>query len=178
MGDEINTLFNESSPTMMPNGTIYFESKREENDLDIYFSVLKNGIRQKAEKIGRPVDTEASEGSPYLPPDERYMIFSSDRPGGLGELDLYVTFKKKSGEWGEPINLGNEINSTYMDWSPYITPDGKYLVFSSYRNTEPITPFDPAYYGTLMKELGLPKVGNGTLYWVDARCIEVLKPKE
>lgn len=179
MGDEVNTSYNESCPTIMADGTLFFESIRNDvKNLDIYFSVLKNGIRQNAEKLENPVNTENGEGSPFVAPDESYMLFSSNRPGTLGEHDIYVTFKDKSGGWGEPVNLGNKINSVYLDWTPIVTPDGKYLIFSSYRNTDPIVPVDAIYSEKLKKEIGLPKTGNGTFYWVSATIIEELKPQE
>jgi hypothetical protein len=69
---------------------------------------------------------------PFIAPDESYLIFSSNRPGGYGANDLYITFKKADNTWTNPKNLGNKINSTLFEVSPHTTPDGKYLIFSKY----------------------------------------------
>ena len=77
----------------------------------------------------------------------------------LGEADIYVAFKKKDGTWAEPVNLGEKVNSKFYDWAPGITPDGKYIVFSSYRNIEPIVSKYPSYSQALQKDFGRPKIG-------------------
>ena len=58
------------------------------------------------------------------------LIIVSDRPGGQGGSDLYLV-KKTSKGWEKPVNLGTDINTSYDEDSPYITPDGKYLFFAS-----------------------------------------------
>jgi ankyrin repeat protein len=92
--------------------------------------------------------------SPCFSPEESFLIFHSNRPGGYNGLnDLYVSFHKKNGAWSEPINLGKMINS-YPSSSAKVSPDGKYLFFTSIRD------------GIL-----------GT-FWVDAKIIAELKPAE
>jgi Tol biopolymer transport system component len=180
LGASINTEHNESSPFVTSDGTLFFESNRntDKNDLDIYVSYLKKGIYQKAEKLSNPVNTKHEEGGPCISSNGSYLIFYSNRPGTFGEADLYITFKKKDGTWDEPINLGETINSKFYDWAPSITPDGKYIFFSSQRNVETIITEYNSYRVALQKNLGQPKVGFGTFYWVSAKIIEDLKPKE
>jgi hypothetical protein len=74
-------------------------------------------------------------------------------PGGPGDDDLYVTFKKDDGSWSKPVHMGNIINSDKSENRPCVTPDGKYFFYSS----------------TVR--------GNRDIYWVDAKIIESLKPK-
>jgi outer membrane protein OmpA-like peptidoglycan-associated protein len=66
---------------------------------------------------------------PTLSPDGKYLYFSSNRPGGFGGMDLYVS-EKINGKWGKPLNLGQKINSDKNDVFPYAHTDGK-LYFSS-----------------------------------------------
>jgi Tol biopolymer transport system component len=176
----INTEFEESSPFVDAAGTLFFESNRNTNkaDWDIYKSDLKEGSYQKAEKLPFPINTENGEYGPCISPDGNYLLFYSDRPGTYGESDIYVSFKRKDGEWDEPINLGEKINSKYYDWSPGISPDGKYIFFSSYRNIESILSKYKSYSDTVCSEFGIPKIGFGTIYWVKAKIIEDLKPKK
>ena len=84
------------------------------------------------------------------------LIVCLRKPDGYGEYDLYISFSKKNGSWTEPVNMGSEINSHAYEFRPYVTPDGKYFFFTSNRD----------------------KLGNGNVYWVDARVIEGYKPLE
>lgn len=80
-------------------------------------------------KFEGPIYFEKSYG--YLSVvNDSTIIFSADLPGGYGGLDIYLT-GKRSGKWIEPINLGPEINSKFDEVSPFMTPDGRYLFFSS-----------------------------------------------
>jgi hypothetical protein len=79
--------------------------------------------------LDRSINTEHYESHPAVSPDGSFIVFSSDRPGGYGETDLYISFKRGSG-WTEPENLGPEINTDQQEISPYINPNGN-LLYSS-----------------------------------------------
>jgi hypothetical protein len=113
------------------NGTLYFSSAREggQGDLDIYRARLVDGEYPTVENLGPPINTSSGDDLPYIAPDESYLIFASDRPGGLGHRDLYISYQV-DGSWTEPKNLGQPINSEYWDIYPSISPDGKYLFFT------------------------------------------------
>lgn len=66
-----------------------------------------------------------------LSADGNTLYFSSERKGGKGKLDIYRAKKQNDGNWGAAENLGDVINTTENEDSPYITPDGSYLYFSS-----------------------------------------------
>jgi Tol biopolymer transport system component/tetratricopeptide (TPR) repeat protein len=71
---------------------------------------------------------------PSISADGRVLLFASNRPGGLGQWDLWVTRRAtKDKEWGPPVNLGPKVNSAYLDFYPQISPDGRTLNFSSER---------------------------------------------
>ena len=171
LGAAVNSEHNESSPIAADDGTLFFESDRDSanNGWDIYFSRLSNGKYQDAKKLPSPVNTEHEEGGPCVSRDGSFLLFNSNRPGTLGEADIYAAFRKKDGTWAEPVNLGEKVNSKFYDWAPSITPDGKYMVFSSYRNIEPIVSQCPSYSQALQKDSGQPKPGFGTFYWVAVR---------
>lgn len=63
--------------------------------------------------------------------DEKTIFFSSDRPGGYGGKDIYLVKLLPNGEWGEPFNLGPNINTAYNEDAPFVHPSGKILFFSS-----------------------------------------------
>jgi hypothetical protein len=63
-------------------------------------------------------------------PNEDYFIWSSDRTGGVGNSDLYISFSDHHGGWTAPKNLGPTINTPGTESGPYLSPDYKYLFFS------------------------------------------------
>jgi len=85
--------------------------------------------------LGAPVNTEHSEMGPALSPDGLQLLFSSDRPGGLGTSDLWIATRSAPGEpWGEPQNLGEPVNGAGGQNNPALSPDGQTLVFGGNRN--------------------------------------------
>jgi hypothetical protein len=79
--------------------------------------------------LDKGVNTEHYESHPAVATDGSYIVFSSDRPGGYGETDLYISYKRGS-NWTEPENLGPEINTDKQEISPYINQNGS-LIYSS-----------------------------------------------
>ena len=85
-----------------------------------------------ATNAGRSINTEYTEKFPMVLPDGLTLFFSSDRPGGQGDLDIYVcTRKSMTDQWGEPINLGSTINTKAMDHSVTVSEDGHWMIFTS-----------------------------------------------
>jgi hypothetical protein len=120
-------------------GTIYFFSPRKGGygRADLYYAFFNGGEYKKAQNIGDVINTEYSEFDSYIAPDEKYLIYTSGKPGSYGILDLWLTIKKKDGSWGKPVNLGNEINikGAYQT-CPFVTADGKYLFFTRHTVSE------------------------------------------
>ena len=131
LGPEINTTNYENYPAVAANGNLYFASVREggRGGNDLYCARFVNGRYMPAENLSDSINTPATEADPYIAPDESYMIFSSDRQGTYGEGDLYVSFRE-GGRWTEPRNLGNVINTSEYEYTPFVTPGGQYLFFS------------------------------------------------
>lgn len=82
-----------------------------------------------------PVNSPASEGDFTLSPDGRIALFWSDRPGGLGQGDIWMSVRRGDG-WSEPVNLGAPVNSAAFDFGPAFSADGKTLTFASTRPRE------------------------------------------
>lgn len=123
--------------------------------MDIYLSTLKEGIFTDPQNLGHLVNSENNEYNPFIAPDESYILFNSnERPDSYGSHDIYISFRKKDRTWTEVKNVGDVVNSKASESKPYVSPDGKYFFFSSPRN------------------------GNWEIFWVDAKIIEDLKPKE
>ena len=167
----LNTDRSEQITSIAANGTIYLRTNYEDGKWGIYISRLENGIYTAAEKLGKTINAGYNEGNPFVSPDERFMLFKSGRPGGYGNTDLYVSFRQRNRSWGEPINLGPKINSPEHELEPRLSPDGKYLFFTSFRKYDP-SAFKGKSYEELMELYRSPQNGYGTLYWVDAKIIE------
>jgi len=80
------------------------------------------------------LNTSALEGCPYLSPDGRSLFMASNRPGGLGGIDIWVATRPTStGPWGQPVNVGTPVNSAQNDFCPTLGPDGRTFFFVSNR---------------------------------------------
>jgi outer membrane protein OmpA-like peptidoglycan-associated protein len=102
---------------------------------DIYSSDFYGAKFNDIQLMNEPgLNTPYWETHCFVNREQTKMIFSSDRPGGFGERDLYVSEKKDGKTWSEPINLGPEINSAQDEDSPFWSVDGKRLYFSSNSN--------------------------------------------
>ncbi len=125
-----NTLKSEWHISVASNGNIYFGSERETDRLkaDIYMINISGGEADSIIKL-TAINSDFNDCDPLIAPDEKYLIFHSDRPGGYGEHDLYVAFNK-NGHWTTPINMGPDINSEGWEMAPTLTPDGKFLLFT------------------------------------------------
>src|SRR5436305_2155075 len=84
--------------------------------------------------LGRRSIVQEASTKLSVPEDERMMLLAaSRRSDSLGDFDLYVSQKQPAGKWGEPVNLGPEINTAARELSPKLAPNGKYLVWMSCR---------------------------------------------
>lgn len=157
LGAPVNTDYGDGGPSVAKNGTLYFFSNREggKGGTDIYRSKLVNGRHTEPENLGDGINTECFEYNSFISPDESYILFARyNNDKGFGKGDLYISFRKEDGSWSRAKNLGNNINTAKEESSPWISPDGKYLFFTSDKN------------------------GNMDVYWSDAKIIEELKPKK
>ncbi len=135
LGYPINTPNNEGAPTVSADGQSYFFTACQRKDgfgkCDIYFSKRIGENWTKPVNIGEPVNSKYWESQPSISADGQRLYFVSGRPGGKGDLDIWVSILQEDGRWGEPVNLGDSINTPFKEMSPFIHPDGKTLYFSS-----------------------------------------------
>ncbi|TMP38233.1 hypothetical protein CWB96_22315 [Pseudoalteromonas citrea] len=134
---KINGDHNVVYPTVHTNKDIYFSSviKGTTGGVDLFISKFHPDGYQAPTEITE-LNSTASDADPEVSPDGKLLFFTSMRPGGLGHYDLHVSVKQKDGKWGEPINLGDKINSRRMDSDPILSADGNTLFFSSDKNPE------------------------------------------
>ncbi len=99
---------------------------------NLYQSELVDGGWTNMTKIGSNINTKYWESHGSMTKDGNTLYFTSNRKGGFGGLDIYRAEKKEDGSWGEPINLGETVNTRYNEETPFITENQEYLYFSSY----------------------------------------------
>ncbi|MDI6832809.1 MAG: OmpA family protein [Bacteroidales bacterium] len=106
-------------------------SPRQYYNCDLYSSKNIKGYWTDIvplERVNRP---DTWESMPSVTADGRELYFVSNRPGGVGGYDIYKSFKDENGEWSEPINVGEPINTPGDEKSPFIHTDTRTLYFSS-----------------------------------------------
>ncbi|KUG26335.1 hypothetical protein ASZ90_003833 [hydrocarbon metagenome] len=177
LGPEVNTEANEFYPSLTENGDLYFTSDNH-NSLgkeDIFVSRFVDGSFLEYENLGDSVNSVDEEFNSFIAPDGSYLIYTTTGFGdGFGGGDLWICFKKEDQKWSSPKNLGENVNSHYLDFSPSLTPDGKFLFFSSNRvltrNYETRTSYEQ-----MIREFNNPYNGNGDIFWVSTEVIQNLK---
>jgi hypothetical protein len=127
----LNTNANDAAVALSSDGQVLFTFVSDvKNPGDLYTSKLVGTEWSKPEKLNSNINSEFWEGSCSITADGRYLYFASERPGGLGGRDLYVS-EKVNGDWGPAQNLGPTINTQYDEDAPFIHPDGITLFLSS-----------------------------------------------
>ncbi len=150
----INSDYKDGCYSETKDGIVYFASNRPggfDNKGDIWRTHQITGQPLKVENLGATVNSSAWESGPCIAPDESYLIFVSERPGGFGHSDLYITFKKEDSSWTAPVNMemskaGINLKNAATD-SATLSPDGRYLFFSR----------------------------SGDIYWVSTKIIDDIK---
>lgn len=134
-GHTLNTDANEGAQSVSANGQIMVYTVCDEARVigrcDIYYSTKVGDKWTRPKNIGPPVNSRAKETQPSLSADGMTLYFASNRPGGKGGLDIWVSKKDSKNRWGSPVNLGDSINTPGDEMSPFIHHDNKTFYFSS-----------------------------------------------
>ena len=165
LGFSINSSGEDATPSLAAKGNLYFTSDRVKYDdstgnMDIFVSEFRDGHFTEARGLGPVINTpHAKDYCPFIASDESYIIFSRDSrrfdsEGKAigGDRKLMISFRRGDGTWQKAIDMGPLFADTRF---PSVSPDGKYLFFTKFTDG-----------------------GHEDFYWVDAKIIEELKPKE
>ncbi|HUT55621.1 MAG TPA: hypothetical protein VM658_19685 [bacterium] len=147
LGRPINTPDSEGPDSFsISESALYFTACDRElgqGGCDIYVSFrLKNGKWSEPDNLGPPVNTRYNDSNASISSDGSLLIFTSDRPGGLGGADLWMARRGEvirkllpgfstAGRWEEPVNLGPNVNTPDWDGVGFLMPDNQTLYFSS-----------------------------------------------
>jgi outer membrane protein OmpA-like peptidoglycan-associated protein len=126
----VNSIYHNASVSIAPDGSQMF-IYNDTNGGDIYVTYQHNGIWSEEIPLEGDVNTPDLENSAALSADGQKLFFTSTRPGGYGGTDIYFCTKGHNGRWINATNLGPIINTELDEDGIFISPDGKYLYFSS-----------------------------------------------
>jgi Tol biopolymer transport system component len=135
LGCAVNSAGDEYSPSVVQGGQLLFFSSNRTGQHDIYVSE-----RGSAGVWGTPAAVQelnldgANTWRPNVSPDGHAIVFDSDRPGGLGGPDVWLSTRSSIGQpWSEPVNLGTNVNSESAETRATLSRDGRRLYFGSNR---------------------------------------------
>lgn len=137
-GSPMNSEHDEYFPSVALSGNVYFTSTRpgSSGEDDIFMCEWNNGQFSHPVALAQTINSAGAEYNAFVAPDESFIIFSAhNRPGGLGNGDLFVSFRNDDNQWQEATNLGPNINSAFLDYSPFVDLNDQVLYFTSNRRT-------------------------------------------
>jgi hypothetical protein len=132
----VNTPAHDACTSISPDGRQLFiykndADKKESRGGNVFVSRITSGKWKAPESLGKPVNSSYWEGGACVSADGKRYFFSSERPDGQGQSDIWMVEKIGKEQWGTPLNLGAEVNSPYDEAGMFLAPDGKTLFFCS-----------------------------------------------
>lgn len=129
-GKKLSTDNHEGIVCMSPDGSQMILYKASGGG-DLYLSERKNEGWSKPKELSKKINTQSHESHATFSPDGNKLFYVSDKPGGYGKHDIYVSQKDEKGRWKEGENLGVSVNTPLDEASVFMHSDGKTLYFSS-----------------------------------------------
>jgi len=134
---EFNLTGSDVDLTMTPDGYVLVMSMRRSDSKgmkDLYVSFyVRDNVWSAPMHMGSVLNTVMQESSPHISPDKRFLYFSSDRPGGVGGQDIYVSERLNYSwlKWSEPTLVKGLVNSPFDESQPYFDNEATYLYYTS-----------------------------------------------
>lgn len=172
--------FHQYYPAVTNDGTIYFtRNEIGKRAAKIFRARLVDGKYTEPEALPEKINGKWSIYNSFIAPDESYLlacIQGHPEATTKGFVDYFIFFRDKEDNWSEAINLGEKINLPNINaTSQYVSPDGKYLIFSMSKLVKPKGMEREINYSDLMGVHNSPQNGTSDIYWIDAGFIEELK---
>lgn len=178
LGKPINTEANEFYPSVTNSGNLYYtaEYDRGVGKEDIYVSRWVNGSFTESIPLDTAVNSTVWEFNAFVSPDETFIIFTSyGRKDDQGGGDLYISTRNADGHWQPAKNL-SVVNSSKLDYCPFVPVGRKTLFFTSARHTLPPSYEQPVTYEELLKSYNGISNGSENIYWISfANVLKSLK---
>ncbi|MDO5981101.1 hypothetical protein [Flavivirga spongiicola] len=168
IGAPINTEHGEFYPSIANNGNFYFtrDNPNLKRKDDIYVSVFTNGTYSEPKTLPNTVNSAGYEYNAFISPDESYLIYGCyNKQGGYGSGDLYISYHINN-EWLEAKNLGESINTSKMDYCPFVDNKTNTLYFTSKQDNTKIDFKSPLPINELIIEFNKYDNGSSRLYQI------------
>lgn len=154
-GAPVNTKKNNGIASFTGDGQYVVSGRCNEvgglGNCDIYGAVLNGNTWNTPVNLGASINSKAWDAQVSISADGKTLVWASNRDGGFGDQDLWISKKNEAGEWSVAKNLGGTINTEGNEYSPFLHPDGKTLYFSSNNRTPRIGGID-IYKSTLTED--------------------------
>lgn len=136
LGSSINSEMNEGAHCISASGKyLLFASDNYKNGnegrIDIFIAKKQGNDWLTPANMGRNINTRSWDSQPVLSADSKQLFFVSDKKGGKGGSDIYVSNIAEDKKFGEATNLSTVLNTPFDEQRPYLHPDGKTMYFSS-----------------------------------------------
>ncbi|MGZ3943691.1 MAG: hypothetical protein ACXVJB_02055 [Mucilaginibacter sp.] len=169
LGPNVNSAKDEFYPSVTKSGNLYFTTELENGRGSEDIVVCKptaNGYSMP-ELLPEDIDTKYDEFNAFVDPDEQFILFTSyGRADDIGRGDIYISHKDKSGVWLPVKHLPALINSSSLDYCPYVTRDKQYLIFTSNRLNPEFADGKTRNIEQVKALLSGPGNGLDDIYWV------------
>jgi len=181
LDEPVNSHENEFFPSVTNANVLYFTRMTEAGKAGIYKSKYINNSYHKPELLTFDVPDTAILFNAFISPNEDFIITCALNIDSSNiDQDYYISFKNVSGTWSKLIKFGPKINTPKDNAnSAFVSPDGKYMFFSSSRRDLASLQIKS---GTSLREIvnakSMPGNGASAIYWIDAKIIEELRPKD
>ncbi|MBN1224815.1 MAG: PD40 domain-containing protein [Candidatus Aminicenantes bacterium] len=159
-------------PSVTKAGTLYYSKKTRDGGERIYRSRFVNGKYMEPEELPRQVNREKEQYHAVISLDESYLI--------LPRENYLVSFRDEQDHWSDLIPLGDVVNKMRSGGCPSLSSDGKYFFFTAYPQVKWNKYFEKRHTYKDLQEITLqqPVPERTDIFWVDAKIIEDLKPKD
>lgn len=142
IGEPINSPLNEGAQTLSPDGQLfiftgcenkvygYGDKRKGFGSCDLFYSYKQGAFWTDPKNLGQVVNSKNWDSQPTLSSDGRTLYFISNRTGGKGGMDIWMTRIGENGQWSVPKNM-SELNTERDEMSPFVHPDNATFYFSS-----------------------------------------------
>lgn len=169
MGAPVNSEDNEFYPSVAQSGNLYFtcDGIGTKGKDDIFMCAFNKGKFDQRISLSDSVNSDGYEFNAFVAPDESYLVYTCyNRKGDVGSGDLYIS-RKKNNTWASGKNIGGSINSSKMEYCPFVDTKSGILYFTSRRNSVN-TKFDKQQtLDDLLREMQRYENGQSRLYQVN-----------
>ncbi|MDX2303319.1 MAG: hypothetical protein NW226_10985 [Microscillaceae bacterium] len=172
LGIPVNTEYNEFYPALSANNNLYYTSDApgSKGKDDIFMAKWENNQYINPTSLSDSINSKAYEFNAFVAPDESYLIYTIYQASdGLGSGDLYLSFRNTDGNWSKATNLGAVVNSTRMDYCPFVHSATQTLYFTSRRTAISTPKLGFAGMEKLLKTIQQYENGQSRIYQIQIK---------